>query len=138
MRSVLPKPPEPILGSIDGDSYRSLAEYKVNFSDWLSPLEFTIASGTKTDIASIPWYLRWIHDRASLGLAAPFLHDWMLDRQGKYTNTNGEDIHLSWFDVHLFFLVAMRLDGIPPFKSLIAFLIVLICNRPIWSGKKDD
>jgi hypothetical protein len=135
---TLPKPLEPILGSIDGDSYRSLTDYQVNFSDWLSPLEFTIAAGTITDIASIPWYLRWIHDRASLGLTAPFFHDFLLYHQGKYTSTNGEDIRLCWFDVHLFFLVAMRLDGISPWKSFIAFVIVLICNRPIWAGNNNE
>lgn len=135
---MLPKPPEPILGSIDGNIYRSLSDYRVNFSDWLSPLEFTIAAGTITDIASIPWYLRWIYDRASLGLTAPFLHDFLCNQQGKCTSIDGEEVQLYWFDVHLFFLVAMRLDGISPFKSFTAFLIVLICNRPIWTANKYE
>lgn len=129
---MLPKPPQPYLGSIDGDTYQSLARYQVNFSAWLKPLEFIIEAGTDTDIASIPWWLRSIHDRASLGLTAPFLHDWLCTHQGKYISSSGEEIQLSWFDVHLFFLVAMRLDGISATRSLLAFLAVLIGNRPRW------
>lgn len=131
------KPPQPKLGSIDGDIYYSLELYKVNFGDWMRELEFEIEAFTVTDIASIPWYLRWIYDRASLGLTAPFLHDWLCNNQGKYTNSSGKEVQLCWFDVHLFFLVAMRLDGISPIKSLLAFLIVLICNRPIWGKVKN-
>jgi Protein of unknown function (DUF1353) len=129
---MLPKPPEPHLGSIDGDIYQSLEPYLVNFADWLAPLQFEIYRGTQTDIASVPWYLRWLYDRASMGFTAPFVHDFLCTAQGKFTNTQGQEIQLSWFDAQLFFLVAMRLDDIPPRRALLAFLAVLIGNRPKW------
>ncbi len=129
---MLSKPPEPILGSIDGDSYHSLRDYDVSFGDWLHGLEFTIYASTITDIASIPWWLRSIHDRASLGLTAPFLHDFLCTQQGKFINKDGVEVQLSWFDVHLFFLVAMRLDGIHPARAFLAFIAVLLGNRPSW------
>jgi hypothetical protein len=129
---MLLKPPEPHIGSIDGDRYISLSPYMVNFADWMSGIQFEIDKGTVTDIASIPHHLRWMYDRASLGITAPFIHDFLCTSRGKYINTMGEEIQLSWFDTQLFFLVAMRLDGIPPLRALLAFLAVLIGNRPIW------
>jgi Protein of unknown function (DUF1353) len=129
---MLPKPPEPHIGSIDGDRYISLSPYMVNFADWMSGIQFEIYQGTVTDIASIPRPLRWMYDRASLGITAPFLHDFLCTSRGKYTNTMGQEMQLSWFDVHLFFLVAMRLDGIAKRRAFLAFLAVVLCNRPIW------
>lgn len=126
------KPPEPHIGSIDGDRYISLAPYMVDFTQWMAGLQFEIYQGTVTDIASIPHALRWMYDRASLGISAPFLHDFLCTSRGRFTNTFGEDAQISWFDTHLFFLVAMRLDGIPPRRALLAFLAVLLANRPIW------
>jgi Protein of unknown function (DUF1353) len=129
---MLPKPPEPHLSSIDGDTYRSLEPYLVNFADWLTPLQFEIYQGTCTDIASVPWYLRWLYDRASMGFTAPFIHDFLCTTQGKFTNMQGQEIQLSWFEAQLFFLVAMRLDGIPPRRAFLAFLAVVFGNRPVW------
>lgn len=129
---MLPKPPEPHIGSIDGTTYISLSSYVVKFADWLAPLQFEIDKGTPTDIASVPWFLRCFCDRAGLGLTAPFFHDYMSERQGKLTNLDGKEIQISWFDTQLFFLVAMRLDGIPPMRAFLAFIAVLIANRPIW------
>lgn len=126
------KPPEPIIGSIDGDQYVSLAPYMVDFTAWMAELQFEIHKGTITDIASIPRPLRWMYDRASLGFTAPYIHDFLCTCRGKFTNTFDKEVHVSWFDTHLFFLVAMRLDGIPPLRAFLAFLAVLIANRPIW------
>lgn len=126
------KPPEPHIGSIDGDRYVSLAPYLVNFADWMAALQFEIYKGTITDIASVPRCLRWMYDRASLGITAPFYHDFLCSFKGKFTNTFGQEVQLSWFDTQLFFLVAMRLDGIPPQRAFLAFLAVLIANRPRW------
>lgn len=126
------KPPQPFLGSIDGDRYQSLTDYSVDFAEWFEDFDFVIYEGTITDIASVPWYLRWILDRASLGISAPFLHDYLCEIKGKYINKKGQQIQLSWFDSHLMFLVAMRLDGVPPLRAFLAFVAVLIGNRPIW------
>lgn len=126
------KPPEPHLGSIDGDRYQSLSPYMVNFADWMAPLQFEIYQGTQTDIASVPWYLRWLYDRASLGLTAPFFHDFLCTTKGKFINTQGTEVQISWFDAQMFFLNAMRLDGIPPRRAFLAFLAVIIGNRPRW------
>lgn len=126
------KPPQPYIGSLDGDRYISLADYTVDFSDWFDGMQFTIPAGEITDIASVPWWLRWLYDRASLGHAAPFLHDYLCEFRGKYINKKGEEIQLSWFDTHLMFLVTMRLDGVPKSRAFLAFVAVLICNRPIW------
>lgn len=130
--SNLPKPPEPHIGSIDGRRYMVKYDYLANFADWMAPLQFLIPAGTITDIASVPWWLRWACDRAGLGITAPLLHDLLCALQGSYVNVYGQKVQLSWFDAHLFFLVAMRLDGIPAWKALLAFLVVLIGNRPIW------
>jgi hypothetical protein len=128
----LRKQPQPYLGSLDGDRYISLADYTVDFSDWFDGMQFTIAAGEVTDIASVPWWLRWMYDRASLGVFAPFLHDRFCLTQGKFTNVDGVEIQLSWEDVQLMFFVAMRLDSIPPRRAFLAYLAVLIFNRPKW------
>lgn len=129
---MLNKPPQPHIGSIDGDRYVSLSPYMVNFADWMSGVQFEIPVGTETDIASIPRTLRWMYDRASLGITAPILHDFLMMRKGRYINVMGQEVQLSWFDCHVFFLVAMRLDGIPPIRALLAFLAVTVGNRPIF------
>lgn len=126
------KPIQPHLGSIDGNNYQSLSTYRVDFSKWFDGLEFDIDAGTITDIASVPWYLRWMYDRASLGTFAPFLHDVLCEKKGKIVNTKGEEISLSWEDVQLAFFVAMRLDNIHPRRALLAYIAVLFGNRPKW------
>lgn len=130
------KPPQPYIGSIDGDRYVSLSPYMVDFADWMAGLQFEINEGTITDIASVPRCLRWAYDRASLGTSAPFYHDFLCTSKGKFTNTFGQEIQISWFDAQVFFLVAMRLDGIPTQRCLLAFLAVLLGNRPIWKVSK--
>lgn len=129
---MLSKPPEPHLGSIDGDTYRSLAPYLVDFSDWLDELEFIIYPETPTDIASVPWFARWLYDRASLGLSAPFIHDFLSTTRGRFTNTRGREIQLSWFATQVFFLVVMVIDRIPVRRAFLAFLAVVLFNRPKW------
>lgn len=126
------KPPEPIVGSIDGDRYVGKSSYMVNFANWLTPWQFEIYAGTITDIASIPWWLRWMYDRASLGLSAPYVHDFLCTSRGRFINTFGDEVQISWFDAQVFFLVAMRLDNIPPRRALLAYLAVLVGNRPKW------
>lgn len=129
---MIEKPPQPHIGSIPVDQFVGLSPYMANFGYWVSPIQFEIYEGTITDIASVPWYLRWLYDRASFGIVAPYIHDFLCTAKGQFTNTFGEEVKISWFDVHLFFLVAMRLDGIPPRRALLAFLAVLIGNRPKW------
>lgn len=136
-RSIVVKPPEPHIGSIDGDRYVGKSNYLVNFADWLTPWQFEIYEGTITDIATVPRCLRWMYDRASLGILAPYIHDFLCACRGRFINTFGDEVQISWFDAQLFFLVAMRLDGIPARRSLLAFLAVLIGNRPIWSTNKN-
>jgi hypothetical protein len=126
------KPPEPHIGSIDGDRYVGLKDYPVNFASILAELQFTIHKGTITDIATVPRWLRWMYDRASLGLTAPYIHDFFCTCRGRFIGRLGSEIQLSWFDAQVFFLIAMRLDGIPPRRALLAFLAVLIGNRPRW------
>ncbi len=104
----------------------------VDFTHWMAGMQFEIREGTVTDIASVPRYLRWAYDRASLGITSPFFHDFLMSCQGKYVNTMGEDVQLSWFSCHVFFLVAMLLDGISPRRAFLAFVAVLLGNRPIW------
>jgi Protein of unknown function (DUF1353) len=124
-------PPDPQLESIDGDTYQISAAFQAKFSYWLRDLQFEIPAGTITDLASIPWFIRWINDRASLGILAPVIHDYLCDRRGKVINLNGDAIQLTWFDVHLYFLVAMRIDGISWHRSLLAFIGVVV-GGPRW------
>lgn len=124
-------PPDPILESIDGDRYRVVDTFAVKYNYWFRELQFEIPAGYITDLASIPWFVRWIADRASLGLLAPLVHDYLCDCRGRFTNIQGEIVQLTWFQVHLYFLVAMQLDGINWQRSLIAFIGVLI-GGPRW------
>jgi len=128
------KPPEPRLSSIDGDRFVSLDNYMCNFADWLAPYQFEIRAGTITDIASRPWYLRCFYDRSSLGWIAPFVHDFLCTAKGKYINTFGNEIQISWLGAHVLFLGLMLIDGIPPRRAFLAFVAVLIRNRPIWDA----
>jgi hypothetical protein len=129
---MLNKPPEPILGSIDGDRYHSLTNYRVNFSAWLKGVEFDIYSHTPTDRASFPWWARLFCDRDSLGQTAVFIHDFFCTSQGKFTSVSGEQLRLTWGQVQVAFLLAMVLDGIPFNRAVLAFIAVVLGNRPKW------
>lgn len=129
---MLPNPPDPILESIDGNTYVVTQDYPVKFGYWLRSLQFAIPAGTTTDLASIPWWLRSIRDRASLGILAPVVHDYLCDVKGKIITLQGESIQLSRFDAHLLFLILLRLDGISWRRSLVAFVAVAVANRGKW------
>ena len=116
------KPPSPRLESIDGDKYRLTEDYVIKIGYWLRHLQLAIPENYVTDLASIPPILRGFGDRASLGTAAVTFHDWACDNRGKLVNLNGEPIELTWFQVQLYFLVMLELDGIPWQRSLAAFL----------------
>jgi Protein of unknown function (DUF1353) len=125
------KPENPILESIDGDSYAIAVEFPVKIGLWLRQIQFVIPKGMETDIASIPWFLRWGYDRASLGILAPTIHDYLCDNEGKFINVQGEKIQLPWFHVHAYFLILLLVDRIDWKRSLIAFLAVVI-GGPKW------
>jgi Protein of unknown function (DUF1353) len=129
---MLRKPPEPILGSIDGERYRSLADYRVDFSDWLDGVEFDIYKLTPTDRASIPWWASWAYDRDSLGQTAVFIHDFFCTSQGRFTSISGEELRLTWGQVQVAFLLAMILDGVPEDRAFLAFVAVWLGNKPRW------
>lgn len=127
------KPPSPKLQSIDGDKYRLEEPYIAKFGYWLKDLAFEIPAGFETDLASIPWFLREFGDRACLGFVPVIIHDFLCSVEGEFTNLDGVEVQLTWFQVQLYFLVALELDGIPWRRSLAAFLGVIAGNR--WSGK---
>jgi hypothetical protein len=124
-------PPDPKLESIDGDTYQLAEAYPVEFGLWLCDLEFSIPAGTITDLASIPWYLRWIIDRASLGILPALVHDFLCDRRGKVQTLYGETIQVSWFDANVLFLILMRIDGVNHWRAFWAFVGVTI-GSPRW------
>ena len=127
------KPKTPKLQNINGDKYRLEEPYIAKFGYWLRDVQFEIPAGFETDLASIPWFLRQFGDRASLGFVPVVIHDYLCATEGKFTNLDGVEKQLTWFQVQLYFLVALELDGVPWRRSLAAFLGVIAGNR--WSGK---
>lgn len=128
------KPPSPKLENINGDIYRLQEPYIAKYGYWLKDLQFEIPAGFTTDLASIPWFLRGLGDRACLGFTPVIIHDYLCATEGKFTNLDGVEIQLTWFQVQIYFLVALELDGIPWRRSLAAFLGVIAGNR--WQGKQ--
>jgi hypothetical protein len=124
-------PKDPILRSVDGDLYSLSEPYSVDFALWIKNLEFTIPEGFETDIASVPSVLRCVMDRASLGLVAPLVHDYLCDRRGRLIAQSGDLLSIHWFDVSLLFLMLLRMDGISWPRSLAAFLAVVL-GGPKW------
>jgi Protein of unknown function (DUF1353) len=103
------KPPSPRLQNIDGDKYRLEEPYIAKFGYWLRDFQFEIPAGFETDLASIPWFLRQFGDRACLGFTAVVIHDYLCVTEGKFTNLDGVEKQLTWFQVQLYFLVALEL-----------------------------
>lgn len=126
-------PNDPVVESIDGDCYRLTQRYDVKFAYWLRELQFSLPEGYVTDLASVPRWARVFIDRASLGLVAPIVHDYLCDNKGKVTTLPGELYQIHWFDAHLLFLILMRLDGVVWHRALITFLAVLI-GGPKWQS----
>lgn len=126
------KPTTPKLISIDGDNYMLEEPYIAKYGYWLKDIQFEIPKGFVTDLASIPWYLRQLGDRVCLGLTPVIIHDYLCSCEGRFINLDNKEVELTWFQVQLYFLVALELDGIPWRRGLIAFLGVILCNR--WSG----
>lgn len=127
------KPPSPKLESIDGDRYRLTEDYIIKIGYWLRHLQIKVPENYITNLADIPPILRGFGDRASLGTAAVTFHDWACANRGKLTNLEGDPIELTWFQVQLYFMVMLELDGIPWQRSLAAFLGVVAGNR--WDGE---
>jgi Protein of unknown function (DUF1353) len=125
-------PTDPKLEGIDGDSYIVAIDFPVILSAWLEDIQFIIPAGEKTDIASVPWWFRWAYDRASLNLLGPVAHDFLCRCEGRFTNLAGKVIQLSWFKVHVYFLLILLIDGVPDRRAFLAFLAVLI-GCPRWS-----
>jgi hypothetical protein len=131
MVDFTPNPPDPVLESIRGDAFQVREAFPVKFGFWLRGFQFTIPEGFISDLASIPRVLRIFADRADLGILAVIVHDYLCSTEGRYINVQGEEVQLHWLDVHLFFLVAMRIDGITWYKSLVAFTAVMLFG-PKW------
>lgn len=128
-------PKDPRIESVDGDTYILSEPFEswlgMWIGDWVSEIDFTIPAGERTDIASVPWGFRWIYDRASLGFLGPINHDILCKEEGRLINRAGKRIQLSWFKVHLCFLLLMLMDGIPERRAFLAFVAVLI-GGPRW------
>ena len=125
------KLPSPILESIDGDRFQLTQDFLVKFGYWMREYQFVIPRGFNTDIASVPWWLRSVCDRASLGLIAPVCHDFICEKRGKITSLQGEELQVGWFEANLLFLILMRLDGVHWKRAFLAFLAVTL-GSPKW------
>lgn len=117
--------PVPQLSTHNGNIYILDDIYIINFSKSFN-FDIVIPKDYQTDLASVPRVLRWVIDKASLGLVAPLVHDYVCYMKGKLTDTNGIEYQLSWFECHLLFLIAMNITGIDWFRATMSFLIVLI------------
>jgi hypothetical protein len=117
--------PIPQINTNDGNLYFLEDKYIVNFSRYFN-FDIVVPKNYQTDLASIPRVLRWIIDRASLGLVPPILHDYVCYMKGKITDINGVEYQLSWFECHLLFLIAMNITGIDWLRATLSFLAVLV------------
>lgn len=133
-------PRDPVLESVDGDTYKLNQEFSawigLWIGDWIEDLDFIVPAGEVTDIASIPWWLRWAHDRASLGILGPVIHDRLCAVEGKVINARGEKMQLSWLETHTCFLLLMWMDGIDQKRAFLAFAAVVlhatVFRTPYW------
>jgi hypothetical protein len=123
--------PIPKIENIDGDTYRLVEEYPVKFVLWYRDFQFAVPPDFISDLASIPRPLRIFIDRASLGIIAPLIHDYLCDRRGKIVSMSSQNIELTRYEVNFIFLIAMLLDGISIRRSVIAFIGVSI-GAPKW------
>lgn len=124
------KPPTPWVTSVDGDNYEMTVDYHVNLSKWVAEYNFIVPAGMPTDLASIPWYLRWANDRASLGILAPIVHDYLNQVKGKIETKDGVNLEFTWYETQVIFLILMLVDNIQPWRAILAFTAVLL-----FSGK---
>lgn len=123
--------PIPKFENIDGDIFQLNEDYPVKFVLWYRDFQFKIDAGFVSDLASIPRIFRIFIDRASLGLIAPLIHDFMCSNKGKFISMSGEQINLTRYQVNLIFLIVMLLDGINSIRAIIAFIGVWI-GSPRW------
>lgn len=125
------KPDRMDVDSVNGDDFILRSDYPVKVGYWIRELQFTIPQGFVSDLASIPRFMRWYLDRASLGFLAPIFHDYLWSKKGMIVNLQGDTIQLTRFQCHLYFLLAMQLDGIGSTRSFLAFLAVVFF-APKW------
>ncbi len=133
-------PRDPQLESIDGDLYQLSQEFPAWIGlwvgDWLADIDFIIPAGEPTDIATVPRWFRVFYDRASLGILAPVVHDFLCVNEGRIVTARGQRLQLSWLKVHVCFLILMWMDGVDERRSFLAFTAVMlraICfGTPRW------
>jgi hypothetical protein len=126
--------PIPQLSTNDGNIYILKDRYVINFSKYFN-FDIVVPKNYKSDLASVPKLLRWIIDRASLGLVAPLLHDYICFKKGRIISIDGAMYELTWFECHLLFLLVMNITGIHWFRATLCFLAVLIGVK-YWENNK--
>jgi hypothetical protein len=123
--------PIPQFRDVDGDKFLLDEDYPVKFVLWFRGSQFLIPAGFQSDLSSIPWFLRWWIDRASLGLVPPLIHDYMCDNRGKFISMSGDMIEIERLEVNIIFLLTMLLSGVKFDRAITAFVGVCI-GAPNW------
>jgi hypothetical protein len=108
---------------VRGSIYQLTAAFQYELSAPGSPLVVSVPQGFKTDLASVPWVLRWLFPPAGPWAKAAVLHDWgycggtiSLPDGGQITPTR------FWWDV--IFLEAMAVLEVPRLTRWAFFVAV--------------
>jgi hypothetical protein len=109
--------------SFKAKRWRLALEYSVSLGgdDLLNPIRIVIEPGYITDGASVPWCFRWLLNPEALGLEAPLLHDWIIDKKGYVFDHHGNPTRISRADADEIFRLAMISSGIPQWRAVIAY-----------------
>ena len=78
--------------------WEHLTDYWVTFND---DIKFIVPTGSRTDLMSIPWYLRWVYSKSGPGSDASGFHDRMCELKASCGFTS-EEAHYAFYIIMLY------------------------------------
>lgn len=87
----------------------------------------TVKKGFSTDIASVPWFARWLFPRYGKHTRAAIVHDWCYEKRS-----------LSQPKADKTFLVLMLSDGVFFWRACVMYLIVKYLGTRTYATDVDD
>lgn len=99
--------PSPKIDTIDADRVRLVEDYRLSVVLGIK-IDLLIPAGFEFDLSSVPKVFRPILDRASFGLVAPLVHDYLYVNLGKVS----DDLVLPKIYCDLLFLILILWDGL--------------------------
>lgn len=125
-----PLPPVKVTYLTDLKKWELVETYTVRIRDY----RFTIASGYRFDLASIPRAVWWAIAPFELSIVAPLIHDFLYDFDGSVPPESVDPDHVfTRKEADLIFRDLMRVEGVTCWRRVVAYRAVRWFGGRYWN-----